>query len=179
MESGDYTRWALAAEPATDGLQLFDVIADHFDYGGYRNRQQPDHRAPQETEEEEGYGQCQCVEADAPAHQRGNQQVVGDEVKQREDGEDADKGAGSVELFDADQDRRHPGKHHAQIRNQIQQAGKQTEQEGKIQSHAPEEKPTEDDQNQADERGTDHVAAQYHGDVRQSFFYFGAARGGK
>ena len=47
---------ALAAEPAADGLQVFDVVADYFDYGGDWDRQQQAHRAPEEAEEEQGYG---------------------------------------------------------------------------------------------------------------------------
>jgi hypothetical protein len=31
------SRAVLAAEPAADGLQLFDVVADYFDYGGDGN----------------------------------------------------------------------------------------------------------------------------------------------
>jgi hypothetical protein len=34
-----YMRWALAAEPAAHGLELFDVVADYFDYGGDWDRQ--------------------------------------------------------------------------------------------------------------------------------------------
>jgi hypothetical protein len=131
----------LRAEPASHWLEAFDVVADHFDYGCDGNGKNQAHWAPEPAPEK----QCNCererVEADAPADQRGHQQIRGDQVEERHHHDDADVRLNVLELLETDDDGREPRKNNAEIGNQVYEAGNERRKERELKPNTQEKHP--------------------------------------
>lgn len=148
------------AEPAADGLAAGGVVADDFDGSGDGDGEDESNAAPEKAPEKKSDGDGERVEVNAAADHRREENVGGDEMEDPEHGVNTQERRDGVIFAESHESDGSPGHDHAEVGNEIEDAGNERGEKSEVETKAPEEEPTGDHENESDHGSAHHVATQ-------------------